>query len=208
LAVCGFFFLVSGCGGGGDSAQSGDTQPPGTNTPPTISGTPPTSVRVGETYAFQPSASDANGDTLQFSATNLPDWASLQSATGRMSGTPVAADVGNSSGITILVSDGSVTTSLAPFSISVTQIGSGSATVSWIPPVENEDGSALTNLAGYRLRYGRSNTDLDQAVPINNPGINSYVIDNLSPGTWFFGVIAVNSVGTESTLSNLASKTI
>ena len=37
------------------------------NTPPVISGTPPTDVTVGQTYLFQPTASDAEKSRLRFS---------------------------------------------------------------------------------------------------------------------------------------------
>ena len=201
--------LIAGCGGGGGDSQSSSDQPPnGTNSPPVISGQARTSVRVGEAYSFQPAASDADGDSLQFSSTNLPSWASLDTATGHISGTPAAVHIGNYPRVTISVTDGKAITSLAAFTISVTQIGTGAATVSWVPPTTNDDGSVLTNLAGYIVRYGRSGTDLDQSVAINNPAINTHVIDNLSAGTWFFGVIAVNSQGHESRISNIASKSI
>jgi hypothetical protein len=165
-------------------------------------------VRVAEAYVFQPTASDADGDALQFAAANLPSWAHIDPASGRVSGAPAAADVGNYAGITISVSDGKATVSLAPFGISVTQIGTGTATVSWVPPTMNVDGTVLTNLAGFRVRYGRSNSDLSESVSIENPAINTYMIDNLSSGTWFFGVHAVSNQGVESVLSDIASKTI
>jgi Putative Ig domain len=210
VLIAGAALLIGACGGGGaGDSQSSTAQPPsGSNTPPAISGQAQTSVRVGEAYTFQPTASDADGDTLQFAAANLPSWVHIDTVSGRISGTPAAADVGNYAGITISVSDGKATVSLSPFGISVTQIGTGAATVSWVPPTMNEDGTALTNLAGYRLRYGRSDTDLSELVAINSPAINTYVIDNLSSGTWFFAVIAVNSQGVESARSNVASKTI
>ncbi len=202
--------LIAACGGGGSSSQSEGVQPPpgGSNSAPVISGQAPASVAVGQSYAFQPSASDANGDSLQFAAANVPPWASFDTATGRLTGTPSAGDVGNYSGIAISVTDGKATTSLPSFSISVTQIAVGSATLSWVPPTTNDDGSVLTDLAGYRIRYGRSSTNLDQSVSISNSAINSFAIDNLSPGTWFFAVVTVNSQGTESSPSNVASKTI
>ena len=64
------------------------------NTPPTISGTPPTSATVGTAYTFTPAASDADGDTLTFSITNKPSWATFSSSTGRLQGTPASGDVG------------------------------------------------------------------------------------------------------------------
>ena len=44
--------------------------------------------------------------------------------------------------------------SLPAFSITVTQVGLGSMSLSWTPPTQNTDGSALTDLAGYKLYYG------------------------------------------------------
>jgi hypothetical protein len=88
---------------------------------PTIAGTPSTSVAVGAAYSFQPAASSASGGALTFSVQNMPSWATFSRKTGLLSGTPSAADVKVYSNITISVSDGSATASLAAFSISVTQ---------------------------------------------------------------------------------------
>jgi hypothetical protein len=84
----------------------------------------------------------------------------------------------------------------------------GTATLSWTPPTKNIDGSALTNLAGYRISYGTSPTALVQVVQIANPGASSYVLDDLSPGTYFFTVRAYVSTGTESAQTPVVSKTI
>ena len=50
---------------------------------------------------------DPDGKALTFSITNAPAWASFDTATGRLSGTPGAEHVGATSGIVISVSDGS-----------------------------------------------------------------------------------------------------
>jgi hypothetical protein len=205
--------LMGGCGGGGgggSSDSSNATPPPssGTNTAPTISGTPASSVVAGQAYSFQPSAADANGDQLTFSVANLPGWATFNASTGRVSGTPTAAQVGAYSNITISVSDGTANTALAAFSITVSDVGNGSATLSWTPPTQNSDGSTLTNLAGFQVRYGRTAGDLNQTVSLDNPSINRYVVENLSTGTWYFAVVAVNSAGVASSLSDTSNKTI
>ncbi|HUG04233.1 MAG TPA: putative Ig domain-containing protein, partial [Steroidobacteraceae bacterium] len=75
------------------------------NTAPTISGTPPTSAREGLAYSFTPTAADADGDTLTFSIVNRPSWASFNTSTGKLSGTPGTGTVGTYSNITIKVSD-------------------------------------------------------------------------------------------------------
>jgi len=116
------------------------------NTAPVISGTPPVSVTVGQSYSFKPTASDANGDTLTFSIQNKPAWATFSSASGQLSGTPQAADVGSYANIVISVSDGKDSAQLAAFSITVEQVAIGSATLSWTAPTQNVDGTPLTDL--------------------------------------------------------------
>lgn len=208
--------LLTACGGGGGGdepvpapASAPSTATPGAgNAAPTIQGQPAQSALVGQSYVFEPTASDSNGDSLTFSVTNLPGWASFSASTGRISGTPAAADVATAGGIIITVSDGRASASLGPFAISVAQNASGSALLSWTPPVQNTDGSTLVDLAGYRIVYGRSVTDLTQTVSITNPSLSSYLIENLSPGTWYFALMAVNSLGVTSDPSSSATKTI
>ena len=180
------------------------------NSAPKISGTPSTSVGVGSAYSFTPTASDSNGDPLTFSISNKPAWATFSTSTGRLSGTPTDAQVGTYSNIVIRVSDGKVTTSLAAFSISVSASGSGSgsATLSWTAPTRNTDGSTLSNLAGYRIVYGTSSSSLSRTIQVTNPGLTTYVVQNLSPGTYYFAVRSYSSTGVESSNSSVASKTI
>jgi len=85
---------------------------------------------------------------------------------------------------------------------------STSATVRWRPPTTNTDGSPLTDLRGYEVVYGIDPSDLSREVQVPNPAILSVVIDDLPPGTWYFAARAYNARGFESTLSNVASKTI
>jgi hypothetical protein len=80
--------------------------------------------------------------------------------------------------------------------------------LTWQPPTQNTDGTPLTNLAGYRIYWGTAPGSYPSSVTVNNAGITSYVVDNLVPNTYYFAVTALNSMGTESLLSNSASKTI
>ena len=79
---------------------------PGAAASPTISGTPATSVAVGNAYRFTPTTTDPGSGALTFSVKNAPGWASFNSMTGELSGTPTAADVATYSNITISVSNG------------------------------------------------------------------------------------------------------
>jgi hypothetical protein len=181
---------------------------PQANLPPVISGIPPASIVAGQAYSFQPSASDPNGDSLVFSISGKPAWATFNTSTGRLSGTPAPADVGTYNNIVIRVSDGTTMVALAAFSITVTQVTNGSATISWIPPTQNTDGSALTDLAGYRIYYGTSPSSLDQNVELSNPGLTSHIVQDLSPATWYFAMRSFRTDGTESEVSNTVSKAI
>lgn len=202
LVACGGIGEVSSAG----TAQAGSGAGGGTRGP-TIQGTPRSSVAVGQAYSFQP-ATSADSGTLTFSAQNLPSWLTLDRTTGRLSGTPTDADVGSYAGVTIEVSDGASTARLGPFTITVSAIGSGTASLSWTAPTQNADGSALTDLAGYVVVYGLSPTSLTQTITISNPSVTTYVVENLSSGMWYFAVQATNSRGMLSDLSSVASKTI
>ena len=176
-----------------------------------IVGNPPAQVLAGQDYLFTPIIIGNSGDApLTFSVGGLPDWARFDSALGTISGTPSTADVGVYAGITISVSDGHTTHTLGPFSIEVLDEGAGSVsvTVSWTPPQRNSDGSVLTDLAGYRIYWGKSSGNYPNSVRIDNPSVTRYVVENLETGTYEFTTTAVNRKGVESRFSDTATKTI
>lgn len=181
---------------------------PSGNQPPSISGSPPPTVVIGNTWSFTPTAFDPDGDSLTFSVTNMPSWASFDAATGTLSGTPTLGDTGTDSGISISVSDGSLSASLPQFNINVMQTAGGSVTLSWTAPTQNEDGSALVDLAGYRIYYGTSMGNYPNRVDVSNPGLTRYVIDNLAPGTYFFVATAVNAGGIESRFTSAVNANV
>lgn len=84
----------------------------------------------------------------------------------------------------------------------------GSATLSWSAPTARTDGSPLTNLAGYRIYYGRMSGIYDYQIGISNPGILDYVVENLASGNWYFALAAYDSQGLESDRSNEVSRNI
>ncbi|GEK11095.1 tandem-95 repeat protein [Pseudoalteromonas peptidolytica] len=115
------------------------------NDSPVISGTPPTSVNEDNTYSFTPSASDVDGDSLTFSVANLPSWASFNSTSGTISGTPTEGQDGTYSGIVISVSDGQAESSLTAFSIIVNAVNDA-PTISGTPStsVKQDEGYSFT----------------------------------------------------------------
>src|SRR6185437_13434330 len=112
--------LTAACdsGSSGSAGSSVSTPPTASDTapsvsPPTISGTPDTTVVAGTKYSFQPSASDTSGDALTFSIQNMPAWASFDPSSGLLTGTPSASNVGSYQSIVISVSDGAGSSQLA-----------------------------------------------------------------------------------------------
>lgn len=187
------------------SSSSSSTSAGSTNRAPSISGTATTSATVGASYSFTPTATDPDGNVLAFSISNKPAWATFNTSTGALAGTPNAA--GTFSNIVITVSDGTATAALASFAINVT--ATGSATLSWVAPTQNTDGSALTDLAGYTIYYGTSSSSLSSTVSVNSPSTTTHTIPTLVTGrTYYFAIASVNNAGISSDLSSVASKTI
>jgi len=98
-----------------------DPPPPPSDIAPVISGTPASGTSTGTYYSFTPTVSDADSNTLTFSIVNKPSWATFSAVTGMLSGTPTA---GTYNDIQISVSDGTFTTLLSAFSITVPSSGS------------------------------------------------------------------------------------
>ena len=203
-----------GCGSGSsDGATAGE--PPSSNvTPanqaPAILGRADETARVGERYEWQPVASDADGDRLTFSAANLPPWASVDTSSGRISGTPGVQDVGTHESITISVADTAKhVTTTQPFAITVVgNVVNGTAALRWEAPLSKVNGSPLNDLAGYRILYGRRSDDLDKSVFIGDASMTSYEFNSLGEGLWYFAVVAVSAGGLEGPPTTIASKSI
>ncbi|HEY0682710.1 MAG TPA: putative Ig domain-containing protein [Steroidobacter sp.] len=207
--------MTAGCGGGGGGGGSANASASsGANTAPTISGSPVTQASVGANYSMAPQATDADGDTLAFTIQNKPEWAQFNTATGQLSGTPSAQTTTDN--IVITVSDGKASASLTAFSISVgaagttpTQAASGpGVSLSWDVPTRTESGETLQNLAGYRIHYGTNQNAMVNSVEVASAGQNTFTVQNLPRGTYYFAVRAFTATGDESKLSNVISRTI
>jgi hypothetical protein len=216
MAVC------HGCGGGGGGGTTAGNQtdapptvavpaPAGVNRAPTITTASPATAHVGETYNYQPVATDPDGDTLRFTANNLPPWASMDPNTGRITGTPGENDLGEYESITVVVADASGQTESDAFTITVITGGAGGAGVAslqWETPPSKVDGTPLDDLAGYRILYGRTADELDRSILISNPSTTSYEFSTLDSGIWYFAVVAVNAGGLEGPATTPAQKSI
>src|SRR5512141_3168070 len=178
------------------------------NRAPTISGTPATSVTTGQSYSFQPTASDPDGQVLAFGIANKPAWASFDTTTGRLSGTPSSSYTGTYANIVISVSDGTLSATLPAFSISVSAPVTQAANLTWTAPTLNADGTPLTDLAGYKVRYGTSTSALTQVIDVPGAGMISVSIEGLAVGTWYFTVSSYSNTGVQSDPTPAVSFTV
>ena len=110
-------------------------------------------------------------------------------------GAPIVADDGNNTGGGGTGGGGGAT---------------GSANLSWQIPTTNSDGSSLTDLSGYRIYQGtsQSTANLSPIVTLTNASLSMYLVENLGTGTYYFSITAMNSQNIESNFSNLAQVTI
>lgn len=142
-------------------------------------------------------------------------WSTAPAATScTASGDPAWTGTKAASGTQTLAA---VTTSKT-YRLTCTWPGDTTATLTWIPPTQNTDGTALAKcaaptdtgpcLAKYRINRGLSATALTDVRDHNFPLATTATWTNLSAGTHFFAVKAVNGDGVESALSNAISKTI
>jgi len=204
LAVASHFAACSG----GASTSSTSNDPPPANHAPTIAGSPPLTITVGQAYSFTPSATDADGDALSFSISGQPAWADFDTTTGSLTGTPAVAHIGVTPAVTISVSDGPTSASLAPFDLEVTAIAVGSATVSWDIPTTNADGSPMSDLAGFEVHYGMASQTYTAVAEVKDAATGSVLIEDLEPATWYFAVKAVDNAGNRSAFSAEVSKVV
>ncbi len=190
---------TSNVDGGGGGGGGGGTD----NRAPTISGIPAAKTKVGQAFVFRPQSADANGDKLTFTILNKPEWAQFSVIDGVLSGTPRTSDVRSYGNIVIRVSDGKATTALKPFAVTVVAADSAtrSVTLNWSAPTRNTDGSALTDLSGYRVSYGTDSREYSSSVAVPGVAANSVELEGLTAGTWYFAIKSINRAGVESDFS-------
>lgn len=83
----------------------------------------------------------------------------------------------------------------------VAQGTAGTVTLNWQPPTQNSDGSPITGLAGYNIYYGTASQSYSQSIKLTNPGLTTYVVENLPAGTYYFSIAAYDATGAQSSFS-------
>src|SRR5689334_5671535 len=142
--------------------SSPPASPPATtpDTPPSISGTPAVTVVAGSSYSFIPGVADPDSQTLTFSIASRPPWASFDTTSGAITGTPADSDVGIYQNISITVSDGSLSTALGPFQITV-QARATPPLVNHSPTISGAPATSVTAGTAYSFTPVASDVDND-----------------------------------------------
>ncbi len=82
----------------------------------------------------------------------------------------------------------------------------GTALLSWTAPTERTDGSPVTDLAGFRVFFGKDKDSLVHIIQVNSPTQTSLLVEGLDVGKWYFAVTAFTTSGLESAKSQIVSK--
>ena len=85
---------------------------------------------------------------------------------------------------------------------------STTSTVTWLPPTQNVDDTAFTDLVGYKIYIGSEPGRFEIVRDLKEPGLTEYVLEGLPAGTYYVGMTAVNSQNIESPLSNVVKRTV
>jgi hypothetical protein len=168
--------------------------PPPPEAPPSLSlRTVDAEVRPGESA------------TLSWSGTSVSNcrasgaWSGAREASGTETIGPLQAD--SSFTLTCESSSGNL---ISMTSVLVTD---GGTTLSWVPPVENTDGTPLQGLLGYRIYVGTSSRAYHERLEVSDPAATSQFLA-LSRGEYFLAMTALDAEGRESTYSNEVVKVV
>lgn len=170
-----YTFTVSATNIVGTGASSSVSNAVVPNGAPTISGTPALSINQDTLYSFIPTATDTAGDTLTFSITNKPTWATFEPATGALTGTPTNADIGITNGIVISVSDGTLSASLPAFSITVVNVNDA-------PSITSVAITTATQDVAYSYTLVASDADTGDVITLSAVTKPSWLTFNAASG--------------------------
>ncbi len=153
--------------------------------------------------ANPPGVAPGGTTSLSWTATNVTSctasggWSGVKALTGSETSSAINAD--QTYQLSCTGTNGNA--------VSMTTVTLRNAALTWTAPTKNVDGSALTNLSGYKVYWGTASRSYSQNANITGAGTTTYTT-GLSPGTWYFAISALDATGAESAKSNEVSKTV
>ena len=153
-----------------------DKNTPDTNVAPVITSTAQTTVESMSMYSYVITATDADGDTVTYSASTSPAWLSFDTSSGELSGTPADADIGDHS-VTLVVSDGTDMVNQS-FTVSVTAIPTENAS----PVITSAQVTNATVDSEYQYTFIATDVDTDDVLTMSATAIPSWLTFSESTG--------------------------
>lgn len=205
LLVVGIFLATAAGCSGSSSSGSGDANALDP-VEPAAPADDPADADGGDTTEPPTLALSAGDETVSSGDSTTLSWtsegASSCEASGGWSGSQSvqgSTTVGplNSGTTFTLTCEGSGGSSVAMISVAVT----ASVNLAWEPPAENEDGSPLTDLSGYRIYYGSFSGSYDDTVVVEDAAVTEWNME-LASGEYYIAMTAFDSEGNESAYSN------
>ena len=174
------------------------TPPTPTNNAPVISSSPVTSVDENTAYSYDVSATDADGNILTYSLTQKPNWLSINSNTGLITGTAPSVSSNSDFSITVRVSDG---TAYAEQSYTLTIHDTS------IPPTNNAPVITVLGSNPVNIEVGHTYTDAGATATDAEDGtLTSSIIKTGTINTNIVGTYTITYSVTDSN-SNTVTKT-
>ncbi|WP_434950134.1 Ig-like domain-containing protein [Shewanella sp. HL-SH4] len=184
---------INSVGAGNTSVASNSVIPNGA---PVITGTPILTIDQDTQYSFTPNAVDTATDTLTFSIVNKPLWATFNTSTGTLSGTPSIQDVGVTNGIVISVSDGTLSASLTAFNLTVINTNKA-PTITSTPITSIAEGSV------YSYTFSATDVDPGDTLTLSALTLPSWLSFNVTTGV-LNGTATNEEVGTHAVTLRVA----
>lgn len=148
-------------------------------------------VRSGESVRLTWSATNAN------SCTASGAWSGSQATSGNFDTAGLSAD-----STFTLRCENSTASDVQQIAVRL-----ANTSVSWQPPTTNTDGSALTDLDGFRLYWGDQSGSYDDSVDVAG-SVTQYDLSSLQTGAYYVAVTALDATGDESAFSNEVERVV
>jgi len=136
--------------------------------------------------------------TLSWSSTNA-DQCQASGAWNGTRGTSGSESTGvlNSAQTYTLTCSGAGGNAMAMIAVNV----NGVLSLTWVAPTENVDGSALTDLARYKIYYGENSRNYSGSADVNDAGTTSFSV-TVPSGSYYVAMTAIDADNNESAYSN------